>query len=319
MLIVIEASKNEDFNFSVARTEHLAVGSTWIIAVVRLQQARIFRKTTSVMKSLSLIALASLSFATLTSTAQVTDAGPDTLICDGTYTMQASAVPAGGTGTWFQITGCGTIIDPASAVTLVFLCPGENTLVWEVNDNGSISTDTVFIGVVDLPTIANAGPDQTIVGPPFSAQLTANTPTFPSYCHWTVVSGAGVITNPSDPNTSVSGLSVGLNVFMWTCFTGPCVNSDVISVNAFVWTGIGSATTEPTPVFCLDTQLGQLRLNGSGKVDGLTLTDIQGRAMELQQVGADHAWSTAYCVPGLYIVRAMVDDQLVSLRFVLDH
>jgi hypothetical protein len=257
-----------------------------------------------------------LAFTTLN--AQVADAGPDTLICNGTYTMQGSAVPAGGTGTWIQITGCGTIIGPASPNTLVHLCPGENMLVWLVNDNGSISSDTVFIGVVDLPTIANAGPDQSIVGPPFSAQLTANTPTFPGYGLWTVVSGAGVISNPSDPNTSVSDLSVGLNVFMWTCFTGPCGNSDVVSVNAFVWTGMGSATTEPAPVFFLDTQLDELRSNVPGKVNGLMLTDIQGRAMELRQVGSDHAWSTAHCVPGLYIVMAIVNGQPQSHRIVLD-
>ncbi len=257
-----------------------------------------------------------LSFTTLK--AQVADAGPDTLICNGTYTMQGSAVPSGGTGTWIQITGCGTIIDPASPNTLVHLCPGENTLAWVVDDNGSISSDTVFIGVSDLPCIPAAGPDQTIVGPPFTAQLAANSCVFPATCSWTVVVGSGTVAGPNDPNTMVSGLNVGANVFRWTCTTGPCVFSDDVMLNVFVWTGIGSATTEPAPVFFLDTQLDQLRLNGSGKVDGLTLTDIQGRAMELRQVGSDRTWSTAHCVPGLYIVRAFVNGQLHSHRIVLD-
>ncbi len=252
------------------------------------------------------------------SNAQVADAGPDTLICDGAYTMQGSPVPLGGSGLWTSIQGCAVIDDPASPVTMVGLCPGYNTLVWTVDDNGSVTSDTVIIGVSDLPCIPNAGPDQTIIGPPFTAQLMANSCAFPATCAWTVIVGPSIIADPDDPNTMVGGLGEGPNIFRWTCTTGPCMIFDDITVNAFVWTGIGSAIEDTPPIFVLDTQADLLRLNTSGKVDAVVLTDVQGRAIDLRQVGSMLTWSTAHCAAGSYIVRALVDGQPVSLHFVLD-
>lgn len=245
-------------------------------------------------------------------------AGPDTLICDGSYTMQGSPVPIGGSGTWILIAGCGTLNDPTSPVTLVSLCPGLNTLVWQVDDNGSVTSDTVDIGVVDLPCIPNSGPDQTITGPPFTAQLAANSCAFPATCYWTVITGPSIIADLNDPYAVVSGLGEGPNIFRWTCTTGPCVFSDEVMINAFVWTGI-RPTAGSTSLFVLEPQADQLRLNTLCKLVEIILTDAQGRAMELRRVGSMNTWSTAHCASGFYIVRAIVDGQLVSHRFLLDH
>ncbi len=202
---------------------------------------------------------------------------------------------------------------------MVGLCPGYNTLVWTVDDNGSVTSDTVMIGVSDLPCIPAAGPDQTIIGPPYTAQLTANSCVFPATCTWSVITGSSIIADPNDPNSMVSDLNVGSNIFEWTCTTGPCVFSDAVMINAFVWTGIGSATTGSASLFVLDPQADQLRLNTLGKVVEVILTDAQGRAMDLRRVGSINTWSTAHCAPGFYFVRAIVDGQLVSHRFLLDH
>jgi len=39
---------------------------------------------------------------------------------------------------------------------------------------------------------------------------------------WSRLSGNGTITNPGDPHTTVTGLSLGENVFVWTLSNGAC-------------------------------------------------------------------------------------------------
>lgn len=73
-----------------------------------------------------LVVGASFSFLAMDCAAQVADAGPDTLLCEGAYTMQGSAVPVGGTGTWTLLMGCATIIDPnAPSSEFTGLCAAE--------------------------------------------------------------------------------------------------------------------------------------------------------------------------------------------------
>jgi hypothetical protein len=250
--------------------------------------------------------------------AQVVDAGPDTLLCNGPYAMQGSAVPVGGIGTWTLLMGCAMIIDPASPTTEISsLCPGENVFVWAVFDGMTTTTDTVTIGVSDLPTIANAGPDQTVIGPPFSAQLMGNPPVFPSYCVWTIVAGTSSITDPTDPNAMVSGLNVGSNTFMWTCFTGPCVTSDEMTVNAFMWTGVGSASQQPDASLIVDPQSKMFSLITDKSLSGAMLTDNQGRTLELYPVGSDRTWSTGSFGAGVYLLRIKVDGEWRVFRFVV--
>jgi len=60
--------------------------------------------------------------------------------------------------------------------------------------------------------------------------------TFPSVGTWSVVQGTGVFTDENDPNTAVSGLSVGENIFQWIVSNGPCTNAlttDQVSVFVF--------------------------------------------------------------------------------------
>lgn len=45
---------------------------------------------------------------------------------------------------------------------------------------------------------------------------------------WTVVSGSGVFADDESPNTSVTNLTVGANVFVWTVTQGPCSESDTV-------------------------------------------------------------------------------------------
>ena len=79
-------------------------------------------------------------------------------------------------------------------------------------------------------TTAAAGSDQD-VGCPGFANLSGNSPGAGNTGLWSVVSGSGLITNPSSANTTVNNLAAGINVFRWS-INNSCGNtSDEVSIN----------------------------------------------------------------------------------------
>ena len=83
----------------------------------------------------------------------------------------------------------------------------------------------------------DAGPDQ-ILCDSNSAFLEGNTPT-EGEGRWTF--GSGVVLSPNDPNSEVSGLSPGDNIFEWT-ITG-CCGSTSDAVNVFIAEATSSVET----------------------------------------------------------------------------
>jgi gliding motility-associated-like protein len=191
-------------------------------------------------------------------------AGPDQQLCgEGSSTVMAgSAVTAPAVGTWTLIQGNLAIADPNDPVTAVTAAAiGENILVWTV-DNGpcgsGITTDTVSIFIFDTNNPpADAGTDQELCTPDADTQLAASSYTFPATGTWTVIQGTGVFADAIDPNTTVSGLSVGENIFQWTVINGSCANgvtSDQVSV--FVFDADNPpANAGPDQELCLPTQV----------------------------------------------------------------
>ena len=56
---------------------------------------------------------------------------------------------------------------------------------------------------------------------------------YPATGMWELISGSGTITDPADPNSSVTGLAVGENIFSWTVTNGACETGagvDVVSI-----------------------------------------------------------------------------------------
>src|SRR5690606_40477 len=103
---------------------------------------------------------------------------------------------------------------PGTAVT--GLTVGTNTFVWTISDNNGIcspNSDTVSI-IVEEITVANAGADQNVCVD--NAILAANAVAAGEAGTWTVTSGTGVFADANDPTTTVSGLSAGENIFVWT-------------------------------------------------------------------------------------------------------
>ncbi len=171
------------------------------------------------------------------------DAGADQELCTpntGT-SLSGSALIFPAVGTWTLINGTGTITDPNDPNTSVSgLSVGENIFEWAV-DNGPCvngnTTDQVSIFVFDENNpVADAGPDQEVCTPTSTATLAGSSVTFPASGQWTIVQGSGIFADATDPNTSVSGLAVGENIFQWTVSNGPCANpltSDQVSIFVF--------------------------------------------------------------------------------------
>ncbi|MBI2269750.1 MAG: hypothetical protein HYU69_05260, partial [Bacteroidetes bacterium] len=164
-------------------------------------------------------------------------AGSNQTICGATATL-AGNTPATGTGTWTLVSGTGTITTPSSPSSGVTgLGAGANVFQWTIaNSPCTASSSTVTITVVDAPTTSNAGADQNLCST--SATFAGNNPTSGTGT-WTLVSGAGAITTPSSPTSTVIGLALGANVFQWTISNPPCApSSSTVTI-----TNTGGATT----------------------------------------------------------------------------
>lgn len=167
------------------------------------------------------------------------DAGASQNVCGDTITLNAAVSPSG-TGVWTLQSGSGDIANPNQESTLVSsLELGANTFVWTVT-NGACPplTDEVTITVDAIPTEALAGDDQQICSD--TTSLNANAASSGSGV-WTVITGAGVFADASNPNSSVSDISSGVNVYQWTISNGVCppssdqvvIQRDSASVIAF--------------------------------------------------------------------------------------
>ncbi|MBA3705409.1 MAG: T9SS type A sorting domain-containing protein, partial [Bacteroidetes bacterium] len=182
-------------------------------------------------------------------TITTSNAGVDQTVC-GTSATLAGNTATIGTGTWTRISGSGIITTASSPTsTVTGLGAGANVFRWNItNGNCPPSTDDVTITSVSFPTTANAGPDQSICAT--TTTLTANTPSIGTGL-WSLISGSGIFTTPTDPGTSVTGLGNGINVFRWTISNGSCTpsTSDVTVINCGTLT-TGAISGSP---FCQTT------------------------------------------------------------------
>lgn len=151
--------------------------------------------------------------------------------------LQGNDATFPGIGTWTSLNGLGDIADANDPFTAVFNLPvGQHDFVWTI-DNGACgsSSDSISVFIFDSDSpVADAGPDQELCTPETFADLAANTPVFPATGSWTVLAGQGVVDEPTNPNSSVSGLSIGLNTFQWTINNEPCgTTQDQVTIVVF--------------------------------------------------------------------------------------
>jgi Ig-like domain CHU_C associated/PKD domain/Secretion system C-terminal sorting domain len=150
-------------------------------------------------------------------------AGPDQNVCSTSATMSGN-VPAVGTGAWTLIGGSGTIVTSTSPTSTVNnLGIGPNTFIWTIS-NGICppSADTVVITRSQVPTTAQAGPNQAICDS--ATVLAGNSPSVGNGT-WALVSGNVGITTPSSPSSALTNVAIGTNKLTWTISNGSCVSS----------------------------------------------------------------------------------------------
>ena len=84
--------------------------------------------------------------------------------------------------------------------------------------------------------------------------LNGNTPISPATGQWTLISGTGSIADDADPNTEITGLSVGVNTFQWEVFNGACSGSTTDQVDIIVFDAtMPSANAGNDQELCLPT------------------------------------------------------------------
>ncbi|CAN5402667.1 hypothetical protein BH11BAC2_BH11BAC2_06610 [soil metagenome] len=158
----------------------------------------------------------------------ISNAGADQILCSGSTININANTPASGIGTWQALNG-GVISSVNSASTNIsgLLSAGSYQFVWTIDNGACNSSDTILI-TIDSLIAANAGTDQQLCDN-FSSTLNGNTVT-PGIGAWTTISSAS-ITDPTDPLSSVNGLSYGANDFVWTVTNGVCTSTDTISIS----------------------------------------------------------------------------------------
>lgn len=174
---------------------------------------------------------------------QYINAGPDTLICFSTYTMQGSS-PGSGTGSWRLLSGSGNFSNLTDSNTTVSgLSPGINRFEWSILVGNCAFSDTVTLDTRQSG-FANAGSDSSICGN--SLQLGALSPVNGSG-QWSVTSGSGMFVDNLLANTVVNGLSPGLNILQWKVSDSLCVDSSEVFIISF---DAASAQSTPNDSVC---------------------------------------------------------------------
>ncbi|HRH33822.1 MAG TPA: CARDB domain-containing protein, partial [Catalimonadaceae bacterium] len=184
----------------------------------------------------------------------VANAGQDQSICQSAFATLSGNSPGNGTGLWTVIQGTGQVNNPIQPNSLVSnLSFGQNVLVWTVT-SGTCEplTDTVVISRFETPVLASAGLDQSICGS--RTQLSAEVPVI-GQGQWSVAGGTAIFDNPSNPQSGVSGLSIGDNVLVWTITNGNCASqTDEVVINVTPG-GPSQAIAGPDQIICGDTTL----------------------------------------------------------------
>jgi hypothetical protein len=164
---------------------------------------------------------------TINDNVTVSNAGPTQTQCGTTVTL-AGNTPVIGTGLWTRLSGPNTpvITTPTSPTTTVTgMVVGTYVFRWTITNGACVSFSDVTITIVSGPTVAAAGPAQSLCLAT-STTLSGNTPLVGTGS-WAFVSGPNTptINTPTSPTTSVTGLIPGVYTFRWTISFANCTPS----------------------------------------------------------------------------------------------
>ncbi|MBS1568087.1 MAG: gliding motility-associated C-terminal domain-containing protein, partial [Bacteroidetes bacterium] len=186
------------------------------------------------------------------------NAGPSQDLCSpvASASMAAGAATYPSTGAWAVVSGTGSFSNAADPQAIVTgMAPGVNVYAWTLNNGpcGAL-TDTITVTIFDGSiTAANAGPDQDICGPVTSATLAASPVAAPATGSWSIVSGAGSLSDPSNAGAVLNGLITGQTILAWTISNGPCTSgalTDTVVITVYDGASQPNADAGPDQQFC---------------------------------------------------------------------
>ena len=143
---------------------------------------------------------------------------------------------------------------------------GQDTVIVTVCDSGFplpalCVSDTLIITINPVAAIANAGIDQTICST--STTLSGNATPVGSGL-WTIASGTATFADSSLFNTTVSDLTIGQNVLVWSITSNTGSTSDTLIVNVVSALAQPNAGTDKTICAFSDTLNADVPLVGTG-------------------------------------------------------
>jgi len=164
----------------------------------------------------------------------IAEAGDDIFACTDSVSLSAQAIEVG-TGLWQIIQGSGQISHAGSnQITVTQLLNDDTvTISWNItNGTCPLSSDTVTITTAKNYLVAQAGVD---LEPCSEEHIQLNAEAAPEGAAgmWKIISGPGVIRDPSNAVSWVDQLTAGQEtVLTWTLSEGACPEvTDTISIN----------------------------------------------------------------------------------------
>jgi len=156
------------------------------------------------------------------------NAGVDQIICSTSTSLEAVYPTTG--ATWTVIPpGSGDIANTSSPTSLVTLLSQDiNKFVWQVNNLGCVSRDTVTIFNYK-PFQPNAGIDQTV--DVNYTTMDGSIPEAGTSGFWSLISGGGTFADIYDPKTQITNLSSGINVISWSVVRNSCTLNDTMRID----------------------------------------------------------------------------------------
>ena len=155
----------------------------------------------------------------------------DQIICADTVSLLASPPGLGESGEWSSFT-LGVLFDNSTVynTTAHNLVPGNNTFIWHLENAYCDDDANITINYID--PIADAGPFQDLCDD--GAFLNAQNPsqgTHSGIGTWSLTTGSGSFVDINNPNTFVSGIGQGSNVYTWTVQENICSKESSVIIN----------------------------------------------------------------------------------------
>ncbi|MBK6754810.1 MAG: gliding motility-associated C-terminal domain-containing protein [Flavobacteriales bacterium] len=172
---------------------------------------------------------ASVSQTVLVNPGPYAEAGPDTAVCGLAAQVHAVLLQAGGVWSGPPSLAISNPSDPSAWVTAPI--PGTYTLLWTVGTAPCIATDSIHITFHDPnePIWVSAGDDQYLAV--FTATQLHGQGSDGATFLWTVITGTGSPTDPSDVASDITGLSMGENTLVLTASIDGCgFTTDTVTI-----------------------------------------------------------------------------------------